>query len=109
MSQRLPIATGFFIELKDGRAISRGLEEAEVIPAVQFWLNTHQHDHSLHTLVKQWLEQKEKQVQAERQEAVLDTKREYAHTVADEIARKIKAPGMKDALRAAYRNLHGIE
>jgi hypothetical protein len=108
MSQRIGIDAGFFIELKDGRATNRGLDESQVLPTVMAWLRTHQDDPQA-TLVKQWLEQKEKQVQADHQETILDIKREYAHTVADEIARKSKAPGMKDALRAAMRNRHGVE
>ena len=60
---RIPISEGFYIGFsKDGRAISRGREETEVLPGVLFWFRRNEGGQN-YQLVEKWIQQKMKQIE----------------------------------------------
>lgn len=112
MSGRIGIAPGFFIELRDGQALNRGLEESQALPTVLFWLRTHRGDNN-YDIVQQWAAQKEKQLREEFNEQVLDIKRDYVNAVVDEVVRKSKLSKLSDRemieeIRTKLFEVHGL-
>jgi hypothetical protein len=102
MNDRIPIASGFYIEFsEDGRALNRGLEESRVLPAVLSWLATHQ-DNSNRELVERWVQQKEQQIEDEAREKRIEAQRETLNARVDRTAResKIKDRDLIELVRA---------
>jgi len=74
MSERIAISPGIFIELKNGRAGSRGREESEVLPTVLFWLHRNP-EHENCERVREWVQYKESQVEEDVRERRISAKR----------------------------------
>lgn len=112
MSERIGIAPGFYIQFSDGRAISRGREEADALPEVLFWLRTHS-GHKNYELVEQWVELKRKQIQEDTQRAVVEIKREYVIDKVNDLIRRTKVlrddKELSATIRAEVLKLHGLE
>jgi len=109
MGERIPIATGFFIELNNGRAINRSREESEVLPMVLFWLRTHPGDER-YNLVEQWVEQKEKQIEDDVRERRINAKRDEISAVVDRAAResKLRDRELIEIVRTEVLKIHGL-
>lgn len=90
-NSRIPISEGFHIYFsKDGRALSRGLEESLVLPSVLFWLRTHKGKEN-YLSVEKWVGQKTKQLEAE-------TLRQQRHTTRAEINRSVDRAARESVL-----------
>lgn len=112
MNGRIPIQQGFFIELKNGRAFSAGLDEPQVLPTVLLWQRTHL-GHKDHERVQQWIDQKQKQIKEDTDEKLLDIRTEYVNTIVDEVARKsgfnkVSDSGLIDGIREAVFKFYGL-
>ncbi len=110
MTGRIPISSGFYIQFsKDGRAISAGLEESQVLPQVQFWLYAHQGEEN-YERVQQWYTQKSKQIEEDVQKQQIRAKREQ---IIDSVERAACESGLRDRklidlVRAETLKAHGI-
>jgi hypothetical protein len=108
--ERIPIASGFYIEFSaDGRALNHGLEESRALPAVLSWLATHQGS-SNRELVERWVQQKEQQIEDEAREKRIEGQRETLNAFVDRTAResKIRDRDWIELVRAAIFEKRGI-
>jgi hypothetical protein len=91
--ERIPISAGFYITFsKDGRSLSAGREESQVLPQVMFWLGMHDGDEN-YQLVEKWVEQKKKQVEEDVREHKIRLKREE---LSDSVDRAARESGLRD-------------
>jgi hypothetical protein len=109
MSERIPIAPGFFIELKNGRAGSRGREESGVLPTVLFWLHKNP-EHENCDRVREWVHQKEKQIEEDVREKRINAERDQLNARIDSTARSsnLHDPKTIELIRAEYLKLFGL-
>jgi hypothetical protein len=107
--RRIPIFRGFSLEFsRDGRALSHGLEEAHVLPAVENWLLGNKR-HPDYELVREWLEQKNVQIDEDQK---LQSLREERLTVEGRLNQFLPetkySPEFRKAAREAILKREGI-
>ena len=110
MNDRIPISTGFHIRFsKDGRALSAGREETQVLPEVRFWLYAHQ-GHENYGRVQQWCTQKENQIKEDMQDQQVVVRRKQLNEAVDRAAREsgLRDKRLIELVRAETFKAHGI-
>ena len=110
MNERIPIITGFYIQFtKDGRALSRGLEESQALPTALFWLRTHEGDRN-HQLVQRWVQQKQQQIVEDVREQRIKAMREEINASVDRAAREsnLRDRELIELVRAETLKAHGM-
>ena len=91
--ERLPISAGFYLAFsKDGRAISSGRNDSQVMAEVSVWMETHE-GHQNYSHVSAWVEQKSKQIEADALERRIVLRRDELHAAVDKAARE---SGLRD-------------
>ena len=91
-SGRIGIQTGISVQLIRGRAISRGLPEPRVMPAVETWLRTHTSSPH-HEVVERWLLQKREQVEEDVRTQGIRNQRDEINGSVDRAAKQSNLPG----------------
>ena len=111
MSERIPIGPGFYIAFsKDGRAVSRGLDDSSALPSVQHWLANNQ-DHKDRVRVEHWIRLKQEQIQQDVEQNRLRLKREELSAKVDNAARKsgLRDPELTVLIKEVTLNRHGLD
>lgn len=107
---RIPISEGFYIGFsKDGRAISRGREEPEVLPGALFWLRRNEGGQN-YQLVEKWIQQKTKQIEEDADVQNIRVRRQEINDAVDKAAREsaLRDPNLIELVRTATFEANGI-
>lgn len=88
MADRIPISNGFYVKFSpNGRALSAGREEDEVLPEVLFWLRMNP-GHQNNPPVQQWYLRKQEQIKEDLQQQRSRLEREKINKAVDRAARQ---------------------
>jgi hypothetical protein len=109
-SPRIPIHTGFYIQIKNGKAVNPGGNDQEAIGFVESWMKRNPSDPNFHT-AEIWLDLKRQEVHELEEIQSMRAKRVELDARVDTIARKsrLKDKEQIELLRKAAHDKHGIK
>ncbi|HXP84327.1 MAG TPA: hypothetical protein VN841_06385 [Bryobacteraceae bacterium] len=108
-SPRIPIHTGFYIQLKNGKAINPGGKDQEAVDLVASWISDNPSHPDLH-MVLEWLQLKRQEVQESEEVHNRRAKRAELDALVDKTARGV---GLRDEtllklVREVTRDKYGL-
>ena len=109
-SPKIPIHTGFYIQLKNGRAVNPSGDDQEAIGLVESWMTRNPKHPHLHT-AETWLNLKRQEVRESEEIHNMRVKRADLDARVDTNARisRVKDKELIELVRKFARDKHGIQ